>query len=595
VSKQVPYQPQQRRGVPPGTCLNGIYEIDEMIGAGGMGEIYKGHEIQTGAAVAIKMLLPDVADNEISLALFRREAAALHHLPHDAIVRYFLFTVEPVLQRPYLAMEFVDGRSLSELLQDGALPFDQLVKLVHRIAPGFGAAHERGIIHRDVSPDNIIVPHGDVTKAKIIDFGIARSTRVGDPTIIGSGFAGKQNYVSPEQVGLYGADVTPQSDIYSLGLVLYYAASGRKLDMGGSQFDLVEKRRHIPNLDAVDARLRPLLSRMLEPDPTKRLASMEEIAGWTFGAAQPAVTPKRVASDAGSVPPAAAAVRKYPIWIIAAGAAALVAAGVAIYMFFGITDADAPRPTAPKLSPDSTAPQPPLPPPVKIPDASSPTVPQPAPPSVSPTNDPVSRTDQIRNYVERYEGGDCLFLLPVAISANAAVLEGFAASPARFESFSAGFKRDLGFAPSIGARLVTDAQCAAVRFLNQLRGERTRTPRISLTSTEIQNGETLNGNIENVANRSVELLLISDTGQVQNLSNLLKPGIDVLSFSIGMQRNDGPARPQLLMAIASTMSVEALKLPRPVAADQFFPKVFVDTQAGAIAMTAAARYFRLGK
>lgn len=104
------------RGVPPGTRLNGIYEIDEMIGAGGMGEVYKCREIQTGAPVAIKMLLPDMAENEAALALFRREAAALHNLPHDAIVRYFLFTVEPVLQRPYLAMEFVDGRSLSDVL-----------------------------------------------------------------------------------------------------------------------------------------------------------------------------------------------------------------------------------------------------------------------------------------------------------------------------------------------------------------------------------------------------------------------------------------------------------------------------------------------
>ena len=388
--------------------------------------------------------------------------------------------------------------------------------------------------------------------------------------------------------------VTPQSDIYSLGLVLYFAASGQKLDMGGSQFDLVEKRRRVPNLDVVDARLRPLLSRMLEPDPARRPASMAEIAAWTFAAAQPAVTPSRVAIDTGTASsPAAADPRRYSMWIIVAGVAAIIAACAAFYLFYLTTDTEAPRPAPPKLSPGATVPQPSPAPPDKTPYATSPAVPP--PPPVSSTNVPASRADQIRNYVEAYEGGDCLFLLPVAISANAAVLEGFAASPARFEAFSASFKRDLGFAPAIGARLVTDAQCAAVRFLNQLRGERTRTPRISLASTEVQNGETLNGSIENVANRSVELLLISDTGNVQNLSNLLKPGIDVLSFSIGMQRSDGPGRPQLLMAVASTASVDALKMPRPLAADQYFPKVFVDTQAGAITMTAAARYFRLGK
>ena len=159
MNPEEPFRPSFR-GVAPGTRLNGIYEIDQMIGAGGMGEVYKCHEIQTGAAVAIKMLLPEMAENEAALALFRREAAALHHLLHDAIVRYFLFTVEPVLQRPYLAMEFVDGRSLSDILADGPLTFEALVKLMRRIASGLQAAHERGIIHRDVSPDNIIVPSG---------------------------------------------------------------------------------------------------------------------------------------------------------------------------------------------------------------------------------------------------------------------------------------------------------------------------------------------------------------------------------------------------------------------------------------------------
>ena len=214
-------------GVSAGTRLNGIYEIDHMIGVGGMGEIYKSHEIQTGTAVAIKMLLPEMGENEAALALFRKEASALHYLMHDAIVRYFVFTVEPVLQRPYLAMEFVDGRSLADILDEGPLTLEALLRLMRRVASGLNAAHERGIIHRDVSPDNIIVPQGDVARAKIIDFGIARSTQIGDATIIGSGFAGKHNYVSPEQIGLFGGDVTAKSDIYSFGLVLFYALTGK--------------------------------------------------------------------------------------------------------------------------------------------------------------------------------------------------------------------------------------------------------------------------------------------------------------------------------------------------------------------------------
>ena len=208
-----------QHGVSAGTRLNGIYEIDGMIGVGGMGEVYKSHEIQTGTTVAIKMLLPEMAENDAALALFRKEASALHYLMHEAIVRYFVFTVEPVLQRPYLAMEFVDGRSLADILEEGPLTFEALLRLMRRVASGLKAAHERGIIHRDVSPDNIIIPQNDVARAKIIDFGIARSTQIGDATIIGTGFAGKHNYVSPEQIGLFGGDVTAKSDIYSFGLV----------------------------------------------------------------------------------------------------------------------------------------------------------------------------------------------------------------------------------------------------------------------------------------------------------------------------------------------------------------------------------------
>ena len=274
-----------RQRISPGTRLNGIYEVGPLIGTGGMGEIYKGHAIQTGDPVAIKLMLPELAENEAALALFRKEASALHHLQHEAIVRYYVFTIEPVLQRPYLAMEFVDGRSLSEILeQDGPLPFEAVRALLQRIAAGLQAAHERGIIHRDVSPDNIILPGGDVARAKIIDFGIARSTQLSDGTVIGSGFAGKYNYVSPEQLGLFGGDVTAKSDIYSLGLVLVQALTGRAIDMGGSQLQIIEKRRALPDLGAIDMRFRPLLERMLQPNPADRPASMITCASALLGA-----------------------------------------------------------------------------------------------------------------------------------------------------------------------------------------------------------------------------------------------------------------------------------------------------------------------
>jgi serine/threonine protein kinase len=584
-----PFAPSYR-GLAPGTRLNGIYEIDEMIGAGGMGEVYKCHEIQTGAAVAIKMLLPDMAENEAALALFRREAAALHNLPHDAIVRYFLFTVEPALQRPYLAMEFVNGRSLSEIVEEGPLTFEALIKLMRRIASGLQAAHERGIIHRDVSPDNIIVPLGDVTRAKIIDFGIARSTQLGDKTIIGSGFAGKANYVSPEQVGLYGSEVTAKSDIYSLGLLLFYALTGQKLDMGGSQFQLVEKRRRVPDLGGVDLRIRPLLERMMQPDPANRPASMAEIANWQIASPEP---PRGFEPNqrAGSSPREDKGSALKPshraLWLTSAVATltVLVAAGGS-YAFYALLWSTPDIPSPPPLPAFGQTSQPvkpepkvqPAPQPVAIPPASI---------------DGSNRADRIRKYIEQYDGGDCFFMLPVAISSGAAVIEGFGASTARFDAFDKAFKRDLGFEAAIGVRQVTQAQCPAIKFLSQLGSDQARAPRINLASVEIKNGETLNGTIENFANRVVELLLVSDSGEAQNLSYLLKPGTDSLSFSIGMQRNGGATGPQLIMAVTTTRVLDSLRQPRPMAADTFFLQALSEAQRNGLTIATAARYVRL--
>ena len=261
-----------------GTQLSGIYELDERIASGGMGEVYRGHNIQTGDAVALKIVLPEFMRDQTILSLFRKEASILNHLSHDAIVRYHVFTIDPGIRRPYLAMEFVDGKSLFDVMRRGPMAVGDVRKLCHRIASGLSAVHEAGTVHRDLSPDNIILPGGKVERAKIIDFGIARSGKVGGETLIGGRFAGKYNYVSPEQLGLYGGEVTERSDIYSLGLVLAAVRRGKPLDMSGSQFEIVEKRRSIPDLSDIDDDFRPMIEAMLQPDPRNRPASMADIA-----------------------------------------------------------------------------------------------------------------------------------------------------------------------------------------------------------------------------------------------------------------------------------------------------------------------------
>ena len=108
--------------LPAGLVLNGTYVIDSLIATGGMGEVYRGHVLETGDMVAIKVIRADMAANEAALALFRKEASALHRLNHEAIIRYFVVAIDPGLQRPYLAMEFVDGEPLSDILKRGRTP-----------------------------------------------------------------------------------------------------------------------------------------------------------------------------------------------------------------------------------------------------------------------------------------------------------------------------------------------------------------------------------------------------------------------------------------------------------------------------------------
>src|SRR3546814_8952459 len=124
-------------------------------------------------------------------------------------------------------MEFVDGPSLTSFVEDRVLTLEEVRRLRDRLARGLAAAHDKGVIHRDMSPDNVILGHGDLEHTKIIDFGIAKLADSSATTIIGDDFAGRYAYASPEQIGLYGGQVDGRSDIYSLGLVLATAATGK--------------------------------------------------------------------------------------------------------------------------------------------------------------------------------------------------------------------------------------------------------------------------------------------------------------------------------------------------------------------------------
>jgi eukaryotic-like serine/threonine-protein kinase len=687
--------PPSPLGLSPGTRLNGIYEIDSLIGSGGMADVFKGHAIQTGDKVAIKIIRSDLAENEAVLALFRREAAALHNLHHEAIVRYLVFAVEPALGHPYLAMEFVEGQSLATLLRKGPLTFEGVVALMRRIAGGLQAAHERGIIHRDISPDNIIVPGGDVGRAKIIDFGIARSTRLADGTVIGSGFAGKYSYVSPEQLGLAGGEVTAKSDIYSMGLVLAEALAGQPIDMGGSQSDIVEKRRRIPDLGAFDPRIRPLLAKMLEPLPADRPESMATVAAWSIALPdrsnkQPRGDRRR--SDEGKRNSVSRAVKFAFAGL--AGAAALGAIG--FYLLPPTRPAKPPAPpvlhkadTTPSLNLDASGatqthepvrpadnPQPVAPvrpagsvvgntdAPLLKPSGegdttptlspSRPAITAPADAATTPSDSAAERVDtaptlnggikdgttatpgatpattatppdtpaelasnvagnthkeslrpdplpngeaaailKISSYIKQFDGGDCFFVEPVSVTENTARIEGYGASAGPFDQLDDAFRRSIGFEADIGVREVTVPECPAVNFLSRIRNDHAASLTLSINTTQLRGGEPLTGKISGVGSRHLELLLVSDTGSVQNLSRLLNPESEAQSFDIRMQSTEGTGgQPELLIAIASISPLATLAFTHPVGADQLFPLVLREASTGGD-VTAAAKYFKL--
>ncbi len=376
------FQRSAARSIRPGARLNNVYEIERLVAQGGMGEVYRGFNIQTGDPVAIKMIRPEFANDPEIYELFRREASILHSFTHDAIVRYFVFSVDPQLQRAYLAMEFVEGPSLKKRLGLGPLPLADVRILQKRVASALEVAHQHGVVHRDISPDNVIMPDGDVRSAKIIDFGIARARRAGEQTILGGGFAGKLNYASPEQLGLAGGDVTPKSDIYGFGLVLAEALLGRPIDMAGSQADMIDKRRVVPDLSGIEPTIRPLIQAMLQPRPENRPASMAEVAAW-----EPA-TPK--AARALRAPPVASE-RSGRISALVGALIAVLSLGGVAYVFrgdlarwTGTSPAKAPsagpaeeamKPPAAKLPP--LAPQPPPPAPSPAPQEANPVPPPP--------------------------------------------------------------------------------------------------------------------------------------------------------------------------------------------------------------------------
>lgn len=259
----------------------GDYTVQGLLGQGGMARVYRGYDAKLDRYAAVKVIEPNlVANDEVTeyRERFQREARAIAKLNHPNIVGVYQFGTDPQSALYYMAMAFIEGRDLRQILkeyirQEKRLPYSQIVKIARDIANALDYAHKNGVIHRDVKPSNIMITTGD-GRAVLTDFGLALNAQEGT---IGNTF-GSVHYIAPEQA-VSSANAVPQSDLYSLGVIVYEMATGRLPFEDVSAMSVALK--HIsdppPPPSTINPKITPeieaVILKALDKDPTKRFAT----------------------------------------------------------------------------------------------------------------------------------------------------------------------------------------------------------------------------------------------------------------------------------------------------------------------------------
>ena len=274
-----------------GTLLGGRYRLDAQIGRGGMSTVYRAFDIVLERPVAIKLLHREIATDSDQLERFRREARSVAQLNHPHVVTVIDAGEEPLPENehpgvdgevgtPYIVLEYVEGETLKDLIRrEGPLEITQAIAYAIEIARALAIAHERQIVHRDVKPQNVLISAEG--GAKITDFGIARTLTEEGLTVAGR-VLGTTDYVSPEQA--LGQPVTGQSDLYSLGVVLYEMLTGEVPFRGETPVSVAMRhvREDVPDVQLlrpeVSAATASVIDRAVAKDLTVRFADATSMA-----------------------------------------------------------------------------------------------------------------------------------------------------------------------------------------------------------------------------------------------------------------------------------------------------------------------------